>query len=186
MAKEPTPLQPHQSQEADPPAAAVPAAPSSFQPKKLIAIGVPVFLVQLVVVYFLAAKFMSPSSQGSPAQNQPPTEAVKGSANPKEAAEPNLYTIKDIIINPAGTNGSRFLLVTMAFEFDSPGALQEMGKKEVQVRDALNTILTSKTLLELVDVNKREALRVEISKRISGFISTGTLKNVYFSKFIIQ
>jgi len=168
------------------PAAVVPdhqAQPSGLQIKKLAMIGIPVFIVQLAIVYFVAVKFLSPASHS-------PADAAAASAEAEKEtqanAEPNIYLIKDLIINPAGTNGNRFLLASVGFEVSSPAALQDLQKKEIQVRDALNTILTGKTLNELVDISKREGLRAEIAKHVGGLVKNGTMKNVYFSKFIIQ
>ena len=49
-----------------------------------------------------------------------------------------------------------------------------------------NTILTSKDLATLVNVEGRAALRKEIEEKVGAFIHSGVLTNVYFSKFIIQ
>ena len=148
--------------------------------KKLLIIGIPVFLIQVVVIYFIAVKVLAKPSSESPVE---PAKTEKPAA---ESAEPNLFVVNDIIINPAGTNGSRFLLVTIGIDVSTPEALLEITKKEVQVRDILNTVLTSKSLTELVDVAQREQLRVEINKKLVDVVSSGKVKNIYFSKFIIQ
>ena len=97
-----------------------------------------------------------------------------------------IFVVKDLIVNPAGTNGTRFLLTTIGFEVSSPQAKIELEAKEVQLRDVLNTILTSKGMDDLVDVQKREILRREISAQVGELVRQGNLANVYFSKFIIQ
>jgi len=147
---------------------------------KLVLIGVPIFLVQLVVVYFLVAKFMA-------APSAPQADAPKQS-DKKEAAESaqSIFVVKDIIVNPAGTNGTRFLLTTVGFEINNPEREKELEKKEVQLRDVLNTILTSKGLNDLVSVDQREQLRKEIMMKVGEMLPAGSLTNVYFSKFIIQ
>lgn len=161
-------------------------ASKPFLSKKLIIIGIPIFVVQLAVIYFLAVKFIAPSS-AAPAKESG-KEAAK-SAEHKEGSgveEQNIFVVKDVIVNPAGTNGTRFLLTTVGFEVSSPECEKELEKKEVQVRDALNTVLTSKGLDELVGVEQREALRAEVAKKVGEILRTGSLSKVYFSKFIIQ
>ena len=178
MAKEPFPS----SQAAPQNAEAAPKTPApAFSVKKLIMVGVPIFVVQLVIVYFLIMKFVSAPGHAEANASKAEEESQKA-----ESAVQNIFLIKDVIINPAGTNGTRFLLTTVGIEVSTPEAQQELEKKEVQVRDLLNSILTSKGLNELVSIEQRELLRVEISKRVSGLIKTGKLRNVYFSKFIIQ
>lgn len=158
--------------------------------KKLILIGVPVFLVQLVVIYFVVAKFIAPSATTSKETGK--TEETKEhakTAGGEAGGEPgiqNIFVVKDMIVNPAGTNGTRFLLTTVGFEISNSEGKKELEGKEVQLRDALNTVLASKGLDELIDMSLREDLRLEILRKVGDLVKSGNLTNVYFSKFIIQ
>lgn len=155
--------------------------------KKMIIIGVPVFLVQLVLIFFVIKMFIAPSGPATAARHGETTEPAKSPGGEHgEAAVQTLFVVKDLIVNPAGTNGTRFLLTTVGFEVSGPEAQKELEVKEVQVRDILNTVLTSKGLDELVDVQQREALRSEIAEKINALLKNGSLSSVYFSKFIIQ
>jgi flagellar FliL protein len=171
-------------------------APSNV--KKMVMLGIPIFVVQAIVVYFLTAKFILPAmamhgtADPSPASHAaehggndpaPVPEAAAGEVSP---GEQHIYVVKDLIINPAGTNGTRFLLTTVGFSVNSSGAKKELESREVQVRDILNTILTAKGLYELTNVGLRDSLRVEIAEKVGALVGDGTLRNVYFSKFIIQ
>lgn len=159
--------------------------------KSILMIGVPAFLVQLVLVYFLTAKFLVPISLkntavATPAQSHSEVNQTDSSGDEKEVPEEYLFVIKDLIINPAGTNGQRYLLITIGFNVSSETARREMEKKELAVRDVLNSILTSKTMEDLIDVSKRELLRHEVFTRCKELIKSGKLQSVYFSKYIIQ
>ncbi len=178
MAKELSPLSQSSAQTAD---SAAKAPSPSFFSKKIITIGIPIFVVQLAIVYFLMAKFLA-----APTHAENSTAKTEDESQKAESATQNIFLIKDVIINPAGTNGTRFLLTTVGIEVSTPEAQQELEKKEVQVRDLLNSILTSKGLNELVSIDQRELLRVEISKQVGALLKSGKLRNVYFSKFIIQ
>jgi flagellar FliL protein len=177
MAKENAP------QEAQAVAAAAPKAAGSIPFTKLIMIGVPVFIVQFALIYFLTAKFLVNPSHGGPVPAVEKTEENKEKEGKESAVE--VYVIKDIIINPAGTNGTRFLLTTIGVEVSNAEARAEIEKKDMQVRDALNTILTTKGLAELNGLG-RDHLRTEILEKLSELVKSGKIKNVYFSKFIIQ
>jgi len=165
-------------------------AKKPFLSKKLILFGVPVFLVQLVVIYFVVAKFLAPS--GTPGKETAKAAESKEEGKGKETeasgegGAQSMFVVKDMIVNPAGTNGTRFLLTTVGFEVSNAEGKKELENKEVQVRDALNTVLTSKGLEELIDVKLREDLRAEISQKVGEIMKSGNLTNVYFSKFIIQ
>jgi flagellar FliL protein len=178
MAKELTPPSQPSTQNAD--AAEKTPAPPFFS-KRLIMIGILIFVVQLAIVYFLIAKFIA-----VPTHAESSTAKTEEESQKAESATQNIFLIKDIIINPAGTNGTRFLLTTVGIEVSTPEAQQELEKKEVRVRDLLNSILTSKGLSDLVSMEQRELLRVEISKKVGELLKAGKLRNVYFSKFIIQ
>lgn len=179
MAKEiPIPEQP-----AVQPQQEVPKEQGSFSSKKLIMVGVPVFLVQLVAVYFLTVKFIAPSN--APQDGSPAVEKNHNGEKPLEE-EQQVFLLKEVLVNPAGTNGTRFLLTSIGFEVSTLEAKQEMEKKEVQMRDVMNSILTNKSLPELIDIQKREEIRAEIAQKTGEVLKNGTLKKVYFSKFIIQ
>jgi flagellar FliL protein len=157
-----------------------PAATKSSLQKKILMFGLPIFLIQAVAVYFLTAKIIYPASVKH-AVNAPQEETKVD-----QEQEAQIYVVKDLIVNPAGTKGTRFLLTTIGIEVASPAAKQELEKKEVQVRDILNSILSSKELEELVDGQKKKGLRKEIADQIKKMVPEDQLKNVYFSKFIIQ
>jgi flagellar FliL protein len=171
------------------------AAPAQKLPiRKLILFGFPVFLVQLLIVYFLITRFLAPAPQGiegaaaqrSEGQADAGKEGAGSRMEDRGRPEGKIYVVKDLIVNPAGTNGTRFLLTTIGLEVTTPEALRELESKDVMVRDALNTILTSKDLLTIVNVDGRETIRKEIEKKVGSILRGGVLTNVYFSKFIIQ
>ncbi len=185
MAKEPNPTEQSSTQPAE--------AKKPLPMKKLIMIGVPVFLVQIVVLFFVATKFVgggSSSHSGQGSAEQAKEAAKEGeSGDEKEGAEgaaSHMFVVKDLIVNPAGTNGTRFLLITVGFETSTTEGAKEMERKEIQVRDALNSVLTTKGLDELANIAEREQLRGEILAKASEIVKSGSVSNVYFSKFIIQ
>lgn len=165
--KQPAPPIPPASQQ---PVQAAPS-PKGFPWQKLVLIGVPVFLVQVVVVYFLIAR------GGHSESTTPKKEDQEGS---------EMFVIKDLLVNPAGTNGTRFLLTTVGFEVPTPEAKQELEKREVQLRDMLIRVLANKGLDDLVSTDQRETIRKEITSQTRVIARTTPLTNVYFSKFVIQ
>jgi flagellar FliL protein len=175
MAKEATP-------------AAVPAAPAaahkeSMSIQKILMIGIPIVLVQVILMYFVFVKFIAPS-MSQPANGAAPVEHEAAAETKDEATQ--VLVIKDLIINPAGTNGTRFLLTTVGLEVPSVELKAELEQKEIQTRDILNSVLTSKGLEELTIPQFKETLRKEILEKLNANLKTGKIKNVYFSKFIIQ
>ena len=177
---------------AAPAAAEAKPAGGAISIKQLLMFGVPVFVVICGLMIWLIPKFIAPAGGG--AREKP--EAAESKSHGEESgghgeegeggAEPNIYIVKDVILNPAGTNGTRFLLTTVGFEVSTAEAKKEIEAKDVQVRDALNTILTAKSLTTLSMPENRDSIRQEIAERVGKLLRTGKLSNVYFSKFIIQ
>ncbi|MCM2271321.1 MAG: flagellar basal body-associated FliL family protein [candidate division Zixibacteria bacterium] len=114
----------------------------------------------------------------------------KSESKPKsdhgKASDAIVYSIKDIVVNPAGTAGSRFLSVSFGFELESPGLATEFEAREPIVRDVLITILSSKTLADLTDAKHKEVMRVQIKKRLSQVLNTEELAGVYYTDFVLQ
>lgn len=101
-------------------------------------------------------------------------------------AESLMFAISNIVINPAGTGGSRFLSVSFGFELESKELEEEFTSKEPIIRDALITILSSKTVAQLTDTKQKEIVRYQIKKRVSQLIDTDELAGVYFTDFVLQ
>lgn len=175
MAKEATP--------AAAPAAAAETHKESMSIQKILMIGIPIVLVQVILMYFVFVKFIAPS-MAQPANGAAPAEHEAAPEAKDEATQ--VLVIKDLIINPAGTNGTRFLLTTVGLEVPSVEIKTELEQKEIQTRDILNSVLTSKGLEELTVPQFKETLRKEILEKLNANLKTGKIKNVYFSKFIIQ
>ena len=154
----------------------------------MIGIGAGVFIVQTVLVYLLIVFVLVPKMSGAHDANakSEKTESHDEAAADAKDAGKFVYVVKDMIINPAGTGGTRFLLTTVGVETVNEEELKSVEKKDVVVRDVLNTILASKTVEALDDQTKREALRREIRDSLQKSIRPEKISQVYFSKFIIQ
>ena len=158
------------------------------KPKKIIMVT-SVVIVQLVAAYFLVGFFLRHNASDSQAGTQNIQSKQSAEYQNGTSGDPNfdhVYIVKDLIVNPAGTNGLRFLLTTIGLEVTSEETVKELDKRDVQIHDSIISILTDKTLPELDDIGVRDSLKVEIKNAINGELVTGKVLNVYFSKFIIQ
>jgi len=178
--------------------AAIPAQ-SGGKSKLIImgAVGVAAIAIGIVVALFVVKPMMADSGQ------QDATSEVSHGDSGKEADKPNqeskekksghggktasvVYNIDDIVINPAGTGGTRFLSASFAFELESDAAAKEFEAREAIIRDALITILSSKSIAQLTDVKQKEITRYQIKKRISEILNTEELAGVFYTDFVLQ
>ena len=97
-----------------------------------------------------------------------------------------IYVVKDIIVNPAGTGGTRFLSVSFGFALESPEMEEMFKQKESIVRDALITIMASRTVAQLTDARQKEIIRYQIKKRVMKIMDTDEIEGVYYTNFVLQ
>lgn len=144
-------------------------------------------------------------------QNQPPgaegedEEGHDGEEAAAHEAETHreIYLLEDIIVNPAGTRGSRYLSVSIGVEMNAPAEEEEGGggghgggesseptsplePKKAQLRDALINILSSKTILELTSMEEKEKIRGEILAKFSEILNPEPVHQIYFVDFVLQ
>lgn len=119
----------------------------------------------------------------------------------QEREPAQIHMIEDLVVNPAGTNGTRYLSASIGLEYakaiDSEksvkasgghgaGAAGGMGNKEPVIRDILIAILTSKNIEQLSSAEGKEALRVEIMEKINHEVAPDTVYKVYLVDYVLQ
>lgn len=124
--------------------------------------------------------------KSEPAEKKEPSEDKHKDHKSGESDGGLVYTIKDIVINPAGTAGSRFLSVSFGFDLANSGTQSQLEQREALVRDALITIMSSKTVAQLTDTREKEITRLQIKKRLSDLLRTDEIRAVYFTDFVLQ
>lgn len=112
-------------------------------------------------------------------------EGETGATNATGSTD-NIYMIREIIVNPAGTGGTRFLSTSVGFQLENSKTSTLLAEQEAVVRDALITILSSQTIPELGDFRQREKLRQLIRQRVRKLLNTEDIASVYFTEFVLQ
>jgi flagellar protein FliL len=98
----------------------------------------------------------------------------------------NLLTVENLVVNPAGSGGSRFLLVSVALEMRSANQVTSVGARDVELRDALIRCLGSKSVDELADIGQRDALLEEILAALTQVVGQGVINKVFLPQYVIQ
>lgn len=97
-----------------------------------------------------------------------------------------LHMLENLVVNPAETQGTRFLVATLALEMDSPASAARLADRDAEARDALISVLGSKTVAELSDVRRRDELKTELVHVLSELIPNGRVRALYLPQFVIQ
>ena len=172
--------------------------PSMFNPKVLL-IGLPIFIVQLVAVYFITANILMPGGQSSTTTTEDQkteettsetTEEKSGEIKEGTTSETGssglIFSVDDMIVNPAQTNGKMLLLASLGLSVENEESKKVMEEKQVIVKDAIISVLSSKNVTQLSSSAYRDTLKTEILKNLAVQMPGSKVNNIYFSKFIIQ
>ncbi|HUU46234.1 MAG TPA: flagellar basal body-associated FliL family protein [Acidobacteriota bacterium] len=97
-----------------------------------------------------------------------------------------VYLVSDLLVNPTGTSGTRYLSATVGLEVGSPKVVGKLEERAVQVRDILISILSARSVDQLTDFQAREQMRGEIRERLNRLLGSDELLAVYFVDYVLQ
>lgn len=94
--------------------------------------------------------------------------------------------ISDLLVNPAGSNGKRFLMVNIGLESKTEKVFEEIDGKDTVVRDIILQRLGERTVEQLSSVGTREEIKEELRTAINGVLQKGKVDRLYFTQFVLQ
>lgn len=114
------------------------------------------------------------------------TEGTKSSGLGKEL-EPHkmgpLFPLENILVNINSDQGPKFLQVQMELELNDPVVEDELKKKKPILRDAIIVLLSSRSYRELRESEGMAKLRADLIRSINSLLSSGKVKEIYFTQF---
>jgi flagellar basal body-associated protein FliL len=144
------------------------------------------FLVVKAIAPRLVASRVKQAVANAGAVEEPRQASEAKAAGGQESAMGTIDQISDLVVNPAGTDGTRYLCTTVALETIDPRVSEEIKSREAQIRDVLIGILSRRTIGELADLGTRDSLREEIRAAVNELLPGGEVVGVYFSNFVLQ
>jgi len=154
-----------------------------------------VLVLQIIIGYGLVSWLFSPSEETEEADKQ---EMVAEQSDAQAGAgaegavsmqlDEVIYEQLDaIVVNPAGTEGLRFLSVSVHLGLVNPevAVAIETKRKKSRIVDALYKILSSKTIAQL-DPERHEDLKKEMMVSLNSFLGKNAVINVYFQGFVLK
>jgi flagellar basal body-associated protein FliL len=164
-------------------------AKAAEKPKKGLSLPVVIGLVlgavllQAGLLVILARFVLAPQPHGKPETS----EAVEQPAE-STAAVPSgvIVPVEDLVVNPRGSS-SRYVLVALGLEVaDAKQGERLRQELMIPVRDRIMSVVASYSIEELQATGIRDSLRVRIRQELGQVLPGIQLRNVYFSKFVIQ
>lgn len=98
----------------------------------------------------------------------------------------SVYRVDNLIVNPAGSQGQRFLMATVAFDFSDAKVNEEVRAREVEVRDRIITTFESQTMDDLTRPGARDSLRARLHAVMAPIAGEDAEFEVYLPQFVIQ
>ncbi|HMK61493.1 MAG TPA: flagellar basal body-associated FliL family protein [Dissulfurispiraceae bacterium] len=149
------------------------AAPKKGSKKMLIIIIVAVVAVVLAVAaFFIVPKFMGGGSKGH-----------KEEAKVEEGV---MFSLDPFVVNLNDPGGPKFLKVSIQLELANAALMEKAKQKTPQLRDAIITLLTSKSSESLFPPEGKLQLKDEINARMNQIMGPNLVKNVYLTDFVMQ
>lgn len=103
-----------------------------------------------------------------------------------EVVGPQNIEFKPFIVNLSDGSGKRYLKMSMSVEVDSEALGQEINNKMPMFRDTILLLLSSLSYDDISTLDGKMRLRNQILNRINTQLSSGKIKNIYFSEFVVQ
>lgn len=150
--------------------------------KKLILIG---GILIILLFGFTGAIFFIPDAISLKLLNKK-DKRVSGVEKEESKKIGYLYGFDPIIVNLADTEIPRYLKIRIELEGYSPKPEEEIDKRIPQIKDAIITVLSSKTFKEIYDREGKKRLKEELLQRVEQLLGEHRIKKIYFTEFVIQ
>ncbi|MDX2057830.1 MAG: flagellar basal body-associated FliL family protein [Gemmatimonadales bacterium] len=97
-----------------------------------------------------------------------------------------MFKIDNLIVNPAGSQGSRFLMVSVAVETPDAKLEEHLRAREAQIRDVVIAMIETLTMDNLSQPGIRDSLKTVLSDTISTIAGSKAKLRVFLPQFVIQ
>jgi flagellar FliL protein len=91
-----------------------------------------------------------------------------------------------LLVNVAGTEGARYLLVSMSVVGTGADFKNSMQDRNAQLIDMASNTLNVKTLADLEKPGARNLIRTELINGFNNILGDDVVKEIYFTEFAIQ
>ena len=138
-----------------------------------------------VVGVLVVAPRLAPARQVE-AKKAAGLEPAAAGEDGKGAERGPLFKIDNLIVNPAGSLGTRFLMVSVAIETTNDAMDEKLRRREAEIRDLLIALFEKQTMESLGRAGIRDSLKRIITDTVSTLAGSPTKLGVYLPQFVIQ
>jgi len=112
--------------------------------------------------------------------------ADSGSGAEGEVGVDRYFRIENLVINPAGSLGSRLLLMSVVLDVARAEDRVRLETRDAEVRDRIATVLAAQTLDMLGAPSARDSLKHLIAGAVAPLLGASPPVRVFLPQFVIQ
>jgi flagellar FliL protein len=120
----------------------------------------------------------------APVEDAEPEETAEGDSAAKGA--PAVLTLENLVLNPAGSGGARFLLLSVAIEGADAAAVTKLQSRDAELRDVVLSTLGLKSVDELAEITAREGIKTQLVAALNERFGKQSVRRVYFPQYVVQ
>jgi len=94
-----------------------------------------------------------------------------------------LFPMESFLVNITSDQGPKYLQAQIELELSDATLEDEVTRKKAAIRDAIIILLSSRSYRELREANGMKVLRVDILKSVNNLLSTGKVREIFFTQF---
>lgn len=102
------------------------------------------------------------------------------------AEETVTHKLEELIVNPAESNGQRFLVVEVSLELASESHIELIEKNSQKIKHNMIEALSARNVRQLNNFEEREILREELAEIINEAIGLRSVRNLYYTRYVMQ
>lgn len=97
-----------------------------------------------------------------------------------------VHRIENLIVNPAGSQGRRFLMMTVAIEVPDAKDESILREKDAMLRDAIIGALEGQSITTITSPGGRDSVKVAIRRAVAPLVDDFDYVNIYLPQFVLQ
>ena len=126
-----------------------------------------------------------PAAAGAQVPAAKPAKADKAAAPAKTTATEG-YRFEGIVVNLAGTMGTRYLKVSFLVTSEDPSLTARFDAAKPQLGDVTLAVLSSLTLADLEESGSKNIIRERLLDAYNQALGLRIAENLFFSEFVVQ
>lgn len=135
----------------------------------------------------IAPKLLTGAAPAADSESTAPHEGAKQEGHEGRPAKAGkVFRLDNMIVNPAGSEGTRFLMASVAFEVENDAAEGRLREREIELRDMVVGRLEAMTMAALTQPFTRDSLKAQLGRQVLAILGPRAKVKVYLPQFVIQ